>query len=268
MIAVDDLSSWIVPFREQDPRLALAIRFMPPEFRQDVETLFAFRHELLRASAKVSDPMVAEIRLQWWCDALSGAREDEANAHPLARAVLSLISNYNLRSASLVTMIEAIIFELYDDPVPTVEQLYALLGETHATLFRASERIVAQPISVTDETRASHAGLALGFARLALDHRIDPERVRKMTTLSFASLSDEAVLEELIRLSRYHLAEAYHYLIDVPKVCRLAYLPLVGLGSALDDIQSQDSTTRSNRAFSIKPTLVFKLWYAAVTGNI
>jgi len=268
MIAADDLSSWIVPFREQDPRLGLAIQFMPLDVRSDVEALYAFRHEVLRVIATVRDPMITQIRLQWWCDVLAGEREDEAKANPLARRLLLIVNRYGIKATSLVSMIEAFTSDLYYDPLSSTEELYAVLSEKHATLFRASERILNEARYRVDDTLATHAGLSVGFAQLVYTHRVSPDAISKMTKVAFEHLSGDALSKELRRHSQHHLKEARKLMRDVPKRMRMAYLPLVRLEKALKHMEVKHASRSGERSFGVKPIFVFQLWSAAVTGKI
>ncbi len=89
-MADDELDETV---RRADPDRWLASRFIAdPAARADVIALYAFDNELARARVVASNPIVAEIRLTWWREALheifsgrSVRRQPVADA--LARAV-------------------------------------------------------------------------------------------------------------------------------------------------------------------------------------
>jgi 15-cis-phytoene synthase len=58
----------------------------PVPKRQHLYALAAWAVEIARVSEAVRTPLVGEIRLQWWRDALSG--EGEAACNPVAAALL------------------------------------------------------------------------------------------------------------------------------------------------------------------------------------
>jgi len=95
--------------RRVDPDRWLASRFIAdPVARSDVLALYAFDGELARAPRIASTPLVAEIRLTWWSEALDeiygGAR---VRGHPVAQAVETAVGRRALPRESLQSMIDA-----------------------------------------------------------------------------------------------------------------------------------------------------------------
>ena len=65
----------------------LAALLSPRGVREDLLALAAFAGELARIPAFVSEPMVGEIRLQWWRDAIRAGLKDgsgEGGGHPIS----------------------------------------------------------------------------------------------------------------------------------------------------------------------------------------
>ena len=56
--------------RRGDPARFRAALFAPPVGREGLFALYAFNLELARVAPMVSEPMLGEIRLQWWRDSL------------------------------------------------------------------------------------------------------------------------------------------------------------------------------------------------------
>lgn len=103
----DDLEDLDDLVRRHDPDRWLASRFIAdPQARADVITLYAFDHELTKA-AQVSEPMLAEIRLTWWSEALDEIFEDRpVRRHPVALALADVIPRRKLPRELLEAMIE------------------------------------------------------------------------------------------------------------------------------------------------------------------
>ncbi len=79
-------------------------------------TLYAFDHQLARAGRVASSSLIAEIRLTWWLEALEevyGA--GPVRAHPVSRALASVIARHDLPRPPLEAMIHARIAAL-DQP--------------------------------------------------------------------------------------------------------------------------------------------------------
>ena len=65
-----------------DPDRFLAVMAAPPAARARLFPLYAFNLEVARAPWVTQEPMIAEMRLQWWRDAV----EMLAGDGPVARA--------------------------------------------------------------------------------------------------------------------------------------------------------------------------------------
>jgi 15-cis-phytoene synthase len=107
----DDLDALV---RRVDPDRWLSSRFIAdPAARADVIALYAFDHELARAPRVASNPILAEIRLTWWREALDEVFADRpVRRHPTARAVAAAVRRHGLPRAPLETMIDARVREL------------------------------------------------------------------------------------------------------------------------------------------------------------
>ncbi len=104
--------------RKSDPYRWLASRFIDSRAaRADVVAIYAFDHEIARARRVASSPLIAEIRLTWWCEVLDEAFSgSEVRAHPVARALALAVRRGNLARQPLQAMIDARFDAL--DPVP------------------------------------------------------------------------------------------------------------------------------------------------------
>src|ERR1700740_3516033 len=80
--------------RAADRDRYLAALFAPAEFRGALHALHAFNIEVRRVREAAREPLPGEIRLQWWTDVLTGEREGEAAANPVAAALLASIERY------------------------------------------------------------------------------------------------------------------------------------------------------------------------------
>jgi len=92
----------------------LASRFVADAgTRTDLIALYAFDHELARAGAVTSTPLLAEIRLTWWREMLDEAYEGRAvRRHPTAQALALAIGRRSLPREPLEALIDGRIAEL------------------------------------------------------------------------------------------------------------------------------------------------------------
>ena len=135
-----------VALRDTDIDRWLACLFAPDDARPHLFALYAFNAEVSRIREHVSQPILGEMRLQWWIDALKSSIEGEArgdiHAHPVADALLATIEKCALPRQVLLDLLEARRFDQYDDPAPDVGFLESYCGETCSALFRLAGLIL------------------------------------------------------------------------------------------------------------------------------
>jgi phytoene synthase len=100
--------------RRADPDRWLASRFIgDPQARADVVALYAFDHELERVAKVVSQPLIGEMRLTWWSDAIAEIFEGRTvRRHPVALALAEAIARRELPRQAFDAMIDARLPEL------------------------------------------------------------------------------------------------------------------------------------------------------------
>lgn len=77
-----DYPPWAAGFEASDPARAAALLLVPPQGRLMLAALHALVDEFHRAARASQEPMLNEIRLQWWIDAVSRLPEGQGQ-HPI-----------------------------------------------------------------------------------------------------------------------------------------------------------------------------------------
>lgn len=152
--------------RDHDIDRYLTALFAAPEHRGGLLALYAFNSEVARVRDLVNDPLPGEVRLQWWRDFLTGTEHGEASANPVAAALASTISHYHLPVEALIALLDARVFDLYDDPMPTLTDLEGYAGETSSALMQLGSIILAGGEEPGTCDAAGHAGVAYGLTGL------------------------------------------------------------------------------------------------------
>ena len=142
--------------RAHDKDRWLASLFAPEAARPHLHALIAFDHEINRIRSLTREPMAAEIRLTWWREAVSGARESEALGHPSLRALRDTISKFALPTHLPENAVVARQFDLYDDPMPSLNDLEGYLGETVSYGFQLAAIILANGRDVGAADASGH----------------------------------------------------------------------------------------------------------------
>lgn len=219
----------------------LAGLFVPAARRPHVYALYAFSAEIARVRDVVSDPLPGEVRLQWWRDLIEGTAHGEANANPLAAALLDTVERFALPRAALVRLIEARIFDLYDDPMPSVNDLEGYAGDTSSALLQLAAIVLAGGDDPGTAEAAGHAGVAYALTGLLRafpfhaargqvflpDDLLGRHGVARAAVL-FGETSPGliAALAETTALARDHLERTRGLIRRIAPATRPAFLPV------------------------------------------
>lgn len=152
--------------READKDRWLASLFAPEGARADLNALHAFNLEIASVRERVSEPLPGEVRLQWWRDTLTGEGRGDVTGHPVAAAILDVIGRHNLAIKPFADLIDARVFDLYDDLMPTVNDLEGYCGETSSALMQIGALILARGDDPGTADLAGHAGAAYAMIGL------------------------------------------------------------------------------------------------------
>ncbi|HEY9056246.1 MAG TPA: phytoene/squalene synthase family protein [Aurantimonas sp.] len=234
----------------EDRDRAISLAFAPADKRSGLAALYAFDVEIARIRDKVSQPMPGEIRLQWWRDVLSGDGEGAA-AHPVAAALSETIERHQLPRSAFDRLLDARIFDLYDDPMPSREAFEAYAGETASTLIMLAAMILSRGEADRFSDAAGHAGVATmvaGVLRSLPVHRARGQVYLPADLLAAAGCTagdlvageDEPssrALAAMVAFGRDHDRAWRQDLADMPRAVRPAFLPAALAASYLDRIE-------------------------------
>jgi phytoene synthase len=151
--------------RDGDPDRYWATLFVPADKRRFLFALYAFNFEIARVRDSVREAMLGEIRLQWWRDALQGEARGDVRANPVAAALDDTIVTFRLPRQALVDLVDARVFDLYEDLMPSLNDLEGYCGETASSLFRLASIILADGDPGSPDP-AGHAGVAYAITGL------------------------------------------------------------------------------------------------------
>jgi phytoene synthase len=175
--------------RRSDPDRWLACRFIADEAaRGDVIALYAFDHVLARVPFQVSEPLMGEIRLTWWGEALDEIFAGRpVRSHPVALGLADAVRRRGLARSPLQAMIEARFDDLDRKPFADEFAALAYAGDTAGALMQAAAQALGAPPNL-DSPR--HAGRAWGLAVMAhrralggatrLPESLTPQRARAL----------------------------------------------------------------------------------------
>lgn len=148
--------------QEADADRAVSVGFAPQPLQKHLLALYAFHIETLRVRDLVSQPLPGEIRLQWWRDRLtSDAELDEASqGSPVAMALIDTVRRFELPVDAFDRYLEARLFDLYNDPMPTRVEFEAYAGETCSALVMFAAMVLDRAAAPDVADASGHAGVA------------------------------------------------------------------------------------------------------------
>ena len=176
-----------------DPDRWLTTLFAPDASRPGLFALYAFNAEIARARESVSQPMIGQIRLQWWREAWEGIAGGKPRQHPV---VLALHEHCrHLDQSAVMALIDARERDMEDASFANLPALTAYARATSAPLMRlAAQQLKAQ----VDDAVIDAAGTAYALTGIlrAAPHLLAQQRVLlPLDLLAAQGLSAEAVYQ-------------------------------------------------------------------------
>lgn len=140
-----------------DPDRFAAVMAADPGARGRLFVLYAFNLEVARAPWVSKEPMIAEMRLQWWRDVVA---EPEARAHEVAGPLHGLIGAAGLPVPVLDALIAARLQDAYGAAFEDEAAFDAYLDDTAGGLMWLASKVCGGQ----DEAAARALGWAAGLA--------------------------------------------------------------------------------------------------------
>lgn len=198
MAPTENLDVCLATLRDTDRDRYLACLLSPADRRAPLAALYAFNAEIARIRDSVRDALPGEVRMQWWRDLLDGNPHGDSQSHPVAAALLTTIERYRLPRLVLTNMIEARIFDLYDDLFEDRNALEGYAGETASALIQLASLVLSAEDAPASAEAAGHAGVAQAMAGILLLmplHRRRGQVYIPADMLAAAGLDRETFLE-------------------------------------------------------------------------
>ncbi len=145
-----------------DPDRHLAVMAAPPPARGPLFVLYAFNLEVARAPWVTQEPVIAEMRLQWWRDAVAGAPAGATRAHEVAGPLADLIRSASLPVEVMDRLILARRWDVYREAFADGAAFAAYLDDTGGGLAWLAARALGADAAA--EAAARDAGWAAGLA--------------------------------------------------------------------------------------------------------
>ena len=114
----------------------LAVMAAPVELREWLWPIYAFKVEVSRAPWVTEEPGIAEIRLQWWRDAVSEiAAGGAVRRHEVVEPLAHVVREAGLDCAALDQMVAARRWDIYNEAFEDAGHLHEYLQQTSGALM-------------------------------------------------------------------------------------------------------------------------------------
>lgn len=234
--------------RASDRDRYLSALYAPEEKRPALLALYAFNAEIAGVRDRIREALPGEVRLQWWRDVLEAGTRQAAAGHPVAEALVEAMATYRLPQTAFANYLEARIFDLYNDPMPSRNDLEGYCGETAGAIIQLSAMVLDREAATEFSALAGHAGCAqaiAGLLRLLPLHRARGQCFVPQDVLAAVGSSPEefisgdggegaaGALAAMIALAAEHLAAFEKGARALPLSLRPAFLPVALTGAYL-----------------------------------
>jgi NADH dehydrogenase [ubiquinone] 1 alpha subcomplex assembly factor 6 len=120
--------------RAQDPDRYLCALFAKPAPREALFAILAFNQEVAKTREMVSEPMLGQIRLRWWREAIDGIVAGTPRQHEVVNPLADAFSAFALDRTAFDAILDAREADLEDAPFATLANLTDYARRTAGSL--------------------------------------------------------------------------------------------------------------------------------------
>ncbi|HEX4113306.1 MAG TPA: squalene/phytoene synthase family protein [Stellaceae bacterium] len=208
--------------RRHDYDRYLMALFAPTARRPAVQAIYAFNYEIARIRETVREPMLGQIRLEWWREGIAAAfAEGPVRRHEVLTPLAEAIRQWGLSRDPFDRLIDARYHDLSTEPPATLAALESYAEETSAPLqLLVLETLDAAGVEANRAAREA----AIAYALTGL-LRATPFLARSSRHSVPPSLAEEP--KAIAERAKIHLAAARALRTRISRAALPALLPAV-----------------------------------------
>jgi NADH dehydrogenase [ubiquinone] 1 alpha subcomplex assembly factor 6 len=217
----DRLSPVAALVRRHDRDRYQTVLFAPAARREALFALYAFNYEIARVRETVTQPMLGQIRLQWWRENIAAAFGGEGiGHHPVVEPLTAAIRELGLTRDHFDRLIDARETDLADEPPASLAAVEDYAEATSARLlYLALEVLGVHNLAAAEAAR--HIGIAYALVGLL---RLLSVRTRPIFP---AGIAVQQGVSELVAAASRHLDASRVYPNAIPRAALPALLPAI-----------------------------------------
>jgi len=145
--------------RRHDHDRFLTVLLAPAPVRDALLALYAFNIEIARIPEAVSEPMMGQIRLQWWRETVEGLDRGETRGHAVAEALAAT----DISREGLLALVDARERDLSEEAFADLPALEAYADATSAAVMSLAAGALGATVP---ESAVRNAGIAYALTGL------------------------------------------------------------------------------------------------------
>jgi len=115
----------------------------PSVTRSSLMAIYAVNLEIARAPWASPEPLVAQMRLRWWADAIAGIyRGETPDSHEVLPALREVIFDFNLPHSLFEALIDARHFDIFSNPHEHRAAFDAYINATSGSVMELAARVL------------------------------------------------------------------------------------------------------------------------------
>lgn len=217
-----------------DPDRFAATMSAPRELRGRLLVLYAFNLEVARAPWVTQEPMIAEMRIQWWVDAIAEIFEGrEPRRHEVVSPLVDVIAEAGLTREAFDQLMQARRQDIYGEPAADMTVLWDYLDATSGGLVELAATALGASSAASEISR--QFGQGIGAANLL----VSLPALEKAGKFVLPAGDTGEVIKELAQGGQKRLRAARKGRRDIPGSAKAAFLT----GWQADAILSRANST-------------------------
>lgn len=176
--------------KQADPDRVRAAYFAEEEARHRLMLLYAFHMELAKVPELVSEPMIGQIRYQWWREAIAEIYEtDSVRKHEITTPLRRLLLDFEVPRFWVDQLIDGRERDIDPRPFETLSEAQNYCANTSGVLMKIAVKL----FNTDPKDPIGHAGTAWGLTGLARAYPYYHQSMLK--DVSFESICDAARIQ-------------------------------------------------------------------------
>lgn len=135
--------------KENDYNRYLITIFFPEKYRESIQVIYAFSCEIASIKIMINNPLMAQIRLKWWQEAINDIYSDTIRQHYIIKPLASIIHKYKIDYKYFDKILLARSYDFCDEEIITKVEFNKYITDIYVTI----DQIVLKILGIDEEDK-------------------------------------------------------------------------------------------------------------------